>query len=1155
MKALLHIAGFSLYLWIIFLNAMTDLGHKIILQNTIFKATSGSEMIMLTAIVNALILLPFIFLFSPAGWLSDRFKKTKVIEYAALFAIGITLLITLSYAMGWFWFAFALTFVLAAQSALYSPAKYGLIKEMVGATNLASANAIVQAITIVAILLGALIYSLLFEALYAPASEMDQIIRAMWPLGLILVAASSVEYLLARKLVSRVRAQEDHTKSFSIDAYKKLSYLKTNLKTIRQNKGVWLSILGLSLLWGISQVTVAIFGQYLKDEVGITNTAVTQGLLALSGVGMIVGAISVSKLSKGYIETGIVPIGAAGVTAMLFLIPTVEHVRLLGIMLFAFGYFAALIMVPLNALIQFLTPIERLGTVLAGNNFMQNLFMLAFLVITALFALFQLDAKVLFFLSALIAAAGFAYTLVLLAHPLARLAAKLLISFRYSLQVEGLGQIESLIGKKGVLLLGNHISFLDWAILQMAYPKQIRFVMDRIYYDKWYLKPIFNFFGVIPISTRGSKQAIAAISEALKAGDTVALFPEGHITRNGHLSDFKSGFERATALLEDDDAVIVPFYLRGLWEDRFSYASKKLRKSGTKDIAVDFGKPLPIHTKAHETKQAVFHLSIHSWQRYATTLPSIQEAWFNRLPDAPIALYASDSTGAELTKKRFAVATLAIAGALKKSLKDEDRIGIIMPTSVGGAMVNMALLTLGKSVVNLNYTAGTEALKHALKTAKISHIVTSKQFLTRIKAKGFDLSEVLEGVELYIIEEIKQRLSKPKLFGYFATLTLLPHTLAKKCFIAHRTSSDEAAVLFSSGSEGKPKAIVLTHQNIMGNIKQITTVLNPSDEDRILSTLPIFHSFGLTVTTLLPLIEDIPFVAHPDPTDGYGIGKMCAKYQATMLCATATFLRLYARNKKLHPVMFETLRFVIAGAEKLPTEIRELFKKRFGKEVYEGYGATETTPVATVNLPDRILIDDWRIQKGNKPGTVGLPVPGSAIRIVDPESFEPLAVGEEGMVLIGGTQIMKGYLGDEAKTKEVIKKIDGIRWYVTGDKGKLDEDGFLTLLGRFSRFAKIGGEMVSFGVVEEAIATVLDEDEKIVITSVDDAKKGEAIVLLYEGSGEIDALKARIKTIDLNPLYMPTYLYKVEAIPVLGTGKVDIKGAKRVAQSLCNAKK
>ncbi|MCF6207096.1 MAG: acyl-[ACP]--phospholipid O-acyltransferase [Sulfurovum sp.] len=1148
MKSLFKIAGFGSYILIVFLNAMTDLGHKIVLQNTIFKAYEGSELIVLTALVNALILLPFIFLFSPAGFISDKYPKVKVVEYASAAAIGITTMILFSYMAGWFWAAFILTFILAAQSAIYSPAKYGLIKEMTGNEHLAQANAVVQAVTIVSILAGAVIYSIFFEQLLQDRSTHPaEILQYIAPLGFMLIGASVVEFLLARRLAKRFKKVEiEEEMHFEVNEYKNLHYLRENFAVLRRDKVIWASILGLSLLWGISQILVAIFGEYLKGKLGITDTVTAQGLLALTGVGLVAGSIFAGRVSRNFIETGIVPLGALGVTVTLFIMPTLDTLGALGSALFAFGFFSGLIVVPLNALIQFATPTPILGKVLAGNNFMQNVVMFIALVMTALFGYWQLSSTGLFYLIAIVALIATAGTMIRLPQSLIRYIVRMIVSFRYRLSVEGLKHIDA---KKGVLLLGNHVSFLDWAILQIAYPKQIRFVMERSYYEIWYLKPFFRFFGAIPISSRGGKNALSLVTEALNNGETVAIFPEGHLSRNGHLGTFQRGFELACKEV-DDEAVIVPFYLRGLWEGSFSHASKKMKRKRSKDVSVSFGEMMPIHSSAAEVKKAVFELSIDSWRAYARTLPSIQEAWLASMKETGGGLCMADSTGVELSGDRFAAGTLLIASKLKRQIGQMSNVGIILPTSAGGSMGNMALLTLGRTIVNLNYSSGTESLLHALKMANIETIVSSRQFVTRLKAKGFDLSEVLERVNVVYLEDIKEEIGKIESLMKLAAVKLMPVWMLKLFYVKRTKRTDTAAILFSSGSEGNPKGIELTHKNIMGNIKQITTLLNPSDDDVMLGTLPIFHSFGLTVTTLLPLIEGIPVVCHPDPTDGFGIGKMAAKYEATMLFATATFFRLYTRNRKLHPLMFKDLRMVVAGAEKLPNEIREAFKKKFGHEIYEGYGATETTPVASVNIPDVLLEEIWKPQIGNKPGTVGLPVPGSSFKIVDPDTFEELPTGEDGMILIGGTQIMKGYLGDPEKTASVIKEIDGIRWYVTGDKGHLDEDGFLTIVDRYSRFAKIGGEMVSLGLVEQEIGKVINEDEKIAVTAIPDEKKGEAVVLLFEGERKIDEVMRAVGTLGMNPLFVPSKAFKVDAIPVLGTGKADFKGAKQLAEKL-----
>jgi len=467
--------------------------------------------------------------------------------------------------------------------------------------------------------------------------------------------------------------------------------------------------------------------------------------------------------------------------------------------------------------------------VLAGNNFMQNVSMFFFLVLTALFGYFELSSTGLFYFVSTIAFLGMVYTFIKLPQSLVRYVVRMLVGFKYNLQVNGLKNIEA---DKGTLLLGNHVSFLDWAILQMAYPKQIRFVMERSYYEKWYLKPFLDFFGVIPISSRGSKGALVKVTEALNRGETVALFPEGHLSRNGHLGVFQRGFEIATK--EVEGAVIVPFYLRGLWEDNFSYASKKMKRNTSKEISVSFGEAIDVHTKAGDVKKAVFNLSVESWKHYADTLPSVQKAWIYSAKEVGTKLCMADSTGVEVNGNRFITGTVMIASAIKSSIANSQNIGVLLPTSVGGSMGNMAVLTLGKTAVNLNYSSGNESLRHALKVANITKIVASQKFVSKLKAKGFDLTEVLKDLDVIYLEEVRAGMSRLKSLMTLGLVKLLPASVLSKLYIKDVNTEDTAAILFSSGSEGTPKGIELSHKNMMGNIKQAITLINPNDKDVML---------------------------------------------------------------------------------------------------------------------------------------------------------------------------------------------------------------------------------------------------------------------------------------------------------------------------------
>jgi len=634
----------------------------------------------------------------------------------------------------------------------------------------------------------------------------------------------------------------------------------------------------------------------------------------------------------------------------------------------------------------------------------------------------------------------------------------------------------------------------------------------------------------------------------LNAGEVVCLFPEGTISRTGQLGEFKKGFEHAAAHAED--GVILPFYLRGLWGSAFSFASSKLKENRggyrVQDVVVAFGTTLPISAASEQVKQSVFELSVSSWQTHTKTLPTLPEAWLQAATRRRGQLCAVDSAGTSLTSRRFMAAVFLFARRVRR-LAREQNVGVLMPASSAGAIANLAVLLTGKTVVNLNYTASREALRAGLETAGIRNIITARRFLKKLEGRGIDVSEVFVGFELHHMEDMKEDIGKPEGLLMLAAASVLPASWAMGLFGHRAEPGDTAAILFSSGSEGTPKGIELTHRNIMANVRQTSDVLNTEGQDVVLSNLPLFHAFGLTATTFLPLLEGIPMVCHPDPTDALGCARAIARHRATFLCSTSTFLRLYTRNRKIHPMMLESLRLVVAGAERLSPDVREAFALKFQKPIYEGYGATETTPVASCNLPDNLRLDDWRVQTGNKPGTVGMPLPGTSFRIVDPVSLETLAPGEDGLILIGGVQVMKGYLKAPDKTADAIVDLDGQRWYKTGDKGHQDEDGFLTIVDRYSRFAKLGGEMISLTQVEEQVQRVLGEPEmELVAVNIPDQKKGERIILLV--AAEIDPVGLRKALIGagLNPLTIPAEIRPVEQVPKLGSGKTDFSGAKKL---------
>ena len=1147
---LLRTAGFLPYLAIAFLNAGVDLAHKITIQNVLLKSFDGDTLVILTALINAMILLPFIFLFSPAAFINDKFSRTKVIRLSALAAVGISALICLCYAIGEFYMAFALTLLLAAQSAVYSPAKYSIIKSIVGTEQLGMANGIIQALTIIAILFSSFAFSFFFESHYIASNDPNMVLQSVWEIGIALIAFSALEAYFAFKIPFFPQTAELSEEKFSAKQYASLHYLKENIRTLRQNKNIWLSVIGLSLFWGVSQVIVAAFPAHYKAIFHADNAIVIQAILAVSGLGLILGSYVAGKMSHLHIELGIVPVGAVGIFISLFCLTLTDSNLFLTICSFAFGFFGGLFIVPLNATIQYFAPEAISGKIMAGNNFMQNVLMVAFLLLSILFVKLSLYTTNLLIFASLVCLVGSFYAMLQLPHLFTRLLLLPILKTGYRFHVNGL---KNLPQSGGVLLLGNHISWIDWLVLQAASPRAIKFVMYRPIYNKWYLTWFLRIFKVIPIGGGASKESIQTIRSYLENGEVVALFPEGHISYNGQINEFQKGFEHVLEGLEN--ITTVPFYLRGLWGSSFSRADSHYKilskKRGKREVLVAFGKPINGFIDAVAMKQKVVELSFSAWEHFINEQAPLTHHWLESAKSDLFKECVADAQGTELNNVKFIAAVLSFARVLKTKLRGQRHVGVLLPSSAAGAIVNMALFVLGKVPVNLNYTLSAESMQKALAKAQIDTVLSSAKFLDKLTAKGFDFNAILAD-KLLFAEDIAKGLNKTAKTHAFLTALFAPQWWIKLRYFADVKLDDTATILFSSGSEGDPKGIELSHKNLLTNIKQVSELLNFRRDDVILNSLPIFHSFGLTVTTLLPLCEGVKMVSVADPTDGAAIGKMSAKHGVSILFGTSTFFRLYTRNKKLHPLMFQNVRIVIAGAEKLKPDVKDAFRLKFGLEIHEGYGTTETAPVAAVNVPNILEKDSLKELTFTKEGTVGLPLPGTIIKIVDPDTLNELKTGEDGLILIGGGQVMKGYLDDPEKTAEVIAELDGVRYYKTGDKGHIDEHGFVTIVDRYSRFAKIGGEMISLGAVEANLSQAIGEDALFVATAVNDDKKGESVVLLVKSELPLSDIQQRIKALNIPPIMLPSEIFLVDEIPLLGSGKIDFKRAKLLATELIN---
>ena len=1143
------------FLFVVFCNAFVDVTHKVLLQNIAFKVFDGSTQVVWISIINSLIIIPFILLFTLSGFLSDKYDKKNILVYGAVSSFLLSILMIIAYLSGNFYFAMGSLVLLAIQSAVYSPAKFGIIIDIYGRKNLASGNAFLQAISMMAILFSIASASIVFEIFYnnnnlQTLTTKEELLSAILPLTYYIVPFAFLEMLVSFLFLKNINTSYNKNKDLTLNKKELFQgkLLQNNMKILTSNNAIFLSVIGLSVFWGISQSTMAVFPSFAKMYLGISDVSIINGVIGASGIGIAIGSIMYSKISKYYIEVGTIPLAAFGMALTLYISTLVASPILLAIIFLFFGFFGGMFIVPLNALIQFNAKKKVLGTILAGNNWFHSVSMFLMLGMTTIVSYYGFDPLKTIYLILLITLAGTMYTIYQLPQSLILLFLKTIVGMKYKLEVNGITNIPQ---TGGVLLLGNHISWIDWAVVLMAVPKEVRFVMDKTIYSKWYIKWIFRMFNAIPISNASSKTTIKIIAKQLDEGNIVVIFPEGSITRNGHLGEFKKGFEKILELT-NTDVKVVPFYIRGLWESMFSRANQKFKKSNrTNSVTISFARYMKKeNANIISVKKQIINLSTKSWQEHIKNLKPLNETIFNRLKELKNNMIFTDSTGLELSGHKFLTASIVFKNLLKKQIENQN-VGILLPSSTAGAFINYSVLLMGKTAVNLNYTSQIETLKYCISKAQIKSIITSRKFIEKLELRGIDLKEAFEDVELIYLEDLRQNISKAKSLSVFLSVKILPSFLSKLIYLTKTKKDDTVLILFSSGSEGTPKGIELSGDNILGNAQQIANIINVNDEDIILGSLPLFHAFGIVVTTYLPLIEGIRCVAHPDPTDGLAIAKLISSYKVTIMCGTSTFFRLYTKNQKIHSLMFESLRLVVSGAEKLREDVRIEFKKRFAKDILEGFGTTETSPVATCNLPD-VLSPDFSIQKGQKAGTVGMAIPGTTIKVVDPVTFKELKVNEEGMILISGIQVMKSYLDDEDRTKKALKVINAKTYYITGDKGKLDEDGFLTIVDRYSRFAKIGGEMISLGAIEELISKFIESTDNLIdflVTSLEDEKKGEKIILLISNANKefIQELKEKIlKNFD-NKLMIPSEIKIVEEIPKLGSGKKDFVKAKYLA--------
>lgn len=1105
-----------------FLGAFNDNIFKLLVILLLIELQSDSQPSNITALAGAVFVIPFLLFSALAGKLADSFSKrniivlTKVAELV-LMAVGCVAFMFASVAG-----LYVILFLMAAQSAFFAPSKYGIVPELVKTEQLSQANGLLEALTYLAIVIGT-----------ASALLLSQLTKGSFVLmGLFCVCIAAVGLIVSFPIKRTPSAGAERSVSLFF-----VRDIWHTLWLIRRNRYLVLAVLASAYFLLIGGLIYTNLIPYGIDHLGFDKEHSSQ-LFVIVAIGIGLGAYMAGRLSGRNVEFGIVPLGAIGLTLSAVGLGLTGGNRIPAfILIFLMGLSGGLFIVPIHSFIQLRSPKKRRGQVLAASNFLG---WVGVLIASGLIYLFcgvlGASAAQMFIVLGVLTFVLSAITVILLPDFLVRFLSVMLTRLCYHIKIAG---IENVPTNKSALLVCNHVSWVDALLLAATQQRRIRFIMDKSFYNKRWLKPICKLMGAIPISASDPpKQIIASLRQARAAMDDgfmVCIFAEGVITRSGMIAQFKAGFER---IMKGTNFDIIPVYLGGVWGSIFSYYNGKmvsmLPKKFPYPVSIHFGKPMPPDSTVSRIRQKVTELScdyfdsLKSPKRSLTSnfVKSARKNWSKRC--------ISDSTGKNLNYGQTLSAAIALAEEIDKFAKPYAKVGILLPPSAAGALTNLAATISGRIAVNLNYVTSQDSRDFQIRQCNIESVISSRTFLEKVNIHH-------ESNNFIFIEDITARINKnTKLKAYlkarFAPLCLL--TKAK-----HRFGDDLATVIFSSGSSGRPKGVMLSHHNIISNIEALRIVIQINPNDNLCGILPFFHSFGFNCGLWLPLISGVSVSYLTNPLDAPAVAKSVRQNRSTILFAPPTFFLNYIRRLKRED--FASIRLVAAGAEKLKKRLADAFEEKFAIRPLEGYGATELSPVISLNIPD--VEADGVYQVGTKTDSVGHPLPGIAAKVVDPETKQPLDLGAEGLLLIKGPNVMLGYLNAPQQTDEVLN--DG--WYNTGDIGRIDKDGFLTITDRLSRFSKIAGEMVPHIGVEQAYLEGLKTHEQLIaVTSIPDPKKGEELVVLHLAqAGHPDKLHEIITNSRIPNMWKPkrSNYIKIKEMPTLGSGKLDVTQLKKIA--------
>ena len=1096
---------------------------------------AGWDPALLVLIAAGIFILPFFLFSAMAGQYADKLEKSAMISKIKLVEIVLMLLATAGFFIGNLYLLMMVLFFMGIQSTFFGPIKYGILPDHLEEDELIGGNGLIEMGTFLAILLGTILGGLLILADYG-----------IEIVSLLLLMMSVAGYLASKKIPEAPGAAPDLKINYNF-----FSETVNIIGKAHAKRRVFLSILGISWFWLYGATYLAQIPTFANEVLGSNEEVVTL-LLCTFSIGIGVGSLICNKLVKGMVTARFVPLASLMMTifsvdlyfASLDAVKPILSVvgELYGAReflsaprnwrivadLLAISVAGGVYIVPLYTIMQTESDAKERSRIIAANNILNALFMVGSAIGSMLLLMLNFSLPEIFLTIAI--ANGFValYICQLLPQDLVQSIIRAILRTLYRVEITGLDNYRN-AGSKTVII-ANHTSFLDGLLLGAFLPDTLTFAINTHIAEKWWVKPAFAFFDLFAIDPT-NPMATKAMVRTVQSGRRCVIFPEGRITMTGALMKV---YEGPGAIAYLAGAPLLPIRIEGADKTRFSRLKGIVRQRWFPKITLNIQEPVifdvpeGLSTRARRAWIGREMYDVMSNVIFNTS--NTDQTLFHALLDAKEMHSGNheileDVERAPISYKKLILGSFIMGRKIAQITERGEKIGVMLPNSVGGVVTFFALLAYGRVPAMLNYSTGPGNMITASKAAVIKTILASKRFIELGQLEE-SINALKEHAQIIYLEDVRETINfNDKLFGIFASLC--PHfvhnQLAKK-----PKPGDDAVVLFTSGSEGTPKGVVLSHKNIQSNRYQLSARVDFTPSDRVFNALPIFHSFGLTGGLLLPILSGLKIFLYPSPLHYRIVPELVYDTNATIMFGTDTFLGGYARFA--HPYDFYSMRYVFAGAEKLKPETRTLWAERFGVRILEGYGATETSPVLSTNTAMQA-----------KGGTVGRLMPGIEYKLEDVPGIE-----KGGKFVVRGPNIMKGYL--RAENPGVLEEPeDG--WYDTGDIVEIDEEGYIKIAGRVKRFAKIAGEMVSLTAVEVVVGG-LWPDAAHAVVALPDLKKGEQLILVTTHK-EVTKEEVRegIRASGYSDLLTPKSIIIVEEMIVLGTGKIDYVNVQKMVEN------